>query len=237
MIRAVYFDLYNTLARFWPPREEIQSQVAREFDLEVTSQGILKGYGAADKFMSQENALLHLEKRSPEEQRDFFARYEQKIFAGAGVEVPLDVAASLWVRVQQIPSHLELFEDALPVIEQLKQRSLTLGLVTNIYQNLDRLCQRLGLASYLDFTVTSKEAGVEKPHPPIFLAALEKAGIPPSETVHVGDQYLSDVQGARGVGIWPVLIDRDDAFTQVQDCPKIANLTELPQLLDGGQIG
>ena len=67
----------------------------------------------------------------------------------------------------------------------------------------------------------------QKPHPPIFEAALRKAGVHPSEAVHVGDQYNSDVVGARGVGIKPVLIDRDGLMCRVDDCIKVRGLMEV----------
>ena len=57
--------------------------------------------------------------------------------------------------------------------------------------------------------------------------ALERAGVRASEAVYVGDQYETDVVGARGGGINPVLIDRYDLLTKVSDCPRIHSLTEL----------
>ncbi|MEK0338355.1 MAG: HAD-IA family hydrolase, partial [Nitrosopumilus sp.] len=75
------------------------------------------------------------------------------------------------------------------------------------------------------------EVGTDKPEPPIFLAALQRAGVNASEAVHVGDQYKLDVIGARGVGITPVLIDRYDLYPEVSDCPRIHRLTELAEYL------
>ena len=91
--------------------------------------------------------------------------------------------------------------------------------------------RELGLTSYLDFVVNSQEVGANKPEPPIFLAALEKAGVEASEAVHVGDQYALDVLGARGVGISPVLIDRYDIEPEVSDCPRVRTLPELVQYI------
>ncbi|GAF78092.1 unnamed protein product, partial [marine sediment metagenome] len=61
--------------------------------------------------------------------------------------------------------------------------------------------------------------------------ALERAGVNASETIHVGDQYKLDVVGARGVGISPILIDRDNVYPEITDCPRIRSLTELPEHL------
>jgi HAD superfamily hydrolase (TIGR01549 family) len=233
MTRAVFFDLYGTLARFWPPREALQAQVAQEFGWLVSSEGIHKGYLSADEFMEQENARLHIQRRSAQEQGAFFARYEQLILAGAGVEVPVEMAAQVWARVRQLPYQLEVFEDAVPALQGLKERKLVIGLISNMYQDIAPLCQRLGIAPYLDFVVTSKSVGAEKPHSPIFLAALEHARVAPGQAMLVGDSYTNDVLGARAVGITGVLLDREGEFSRITDCPRITSLGELAALVEG----
>ena len=118
-----------------------------------------------------------------------------------------------------------------PTLDALRSQGLTLGLISNINRDSRELIDSLDLTSRLDFAVTSVEVGSEKPHPPIFLAALSKAGAQPDEAVHVGDQIASDIDGARGVGIHPVLLDRDGNHKGIEDCPRIETMAELPELL------
>ena len=231
MIKAVFFDLYNTLARFYPPREELQATSCAEFGIQVTPDGIDKGYALADDYMARENALLPLRNRTPEAREEFFAEYQRLVLQGAGVEVARELAGQIWSRIRQIPYDLALFDDVLPAMDMLKLQGLTLGLISNIDRDMDRLLKDLRLSPYLDFAITSREAGSEKPHPPIFLAALDWAQVEPSEAIHVGDQYTSDVQGARSVGINPVLLDRYGSYLEVQDCPRIESLMEILGLL------
>ena len=96
---------------------------------------------------------------------------------------------------------------------------------------MNPLFRELSLESYLDFALTSKEVGADKPEPPIFLAALERGGVNASDAVYVGDQYETDVVGARGVGIEPILIDRHDLLREVSDCPRIHTLSELVEYI------
>ena len=124
-----------------------------------------------------------------------------------------------------------LFDDVLTTLKILQERNLTLGLLTNFDRDMAPICRQLGLEPYIDFIVTSGEVGTDKPEPPIFLAALQKAGVKASEAVHVGDQYKLDVLGARGVGITQLLIDRYDLYPEVSDCPRIHSLTELAEQL------
>jgi len=227
MIKAVFFDFYNTLISFDPPREELQVTACREFGIEIDRKAIPRGYWFADDFMSRENARSPIHKRSQADELAFWSDYEAIILKKAGVDVSRDLALRIFTRARQLDRRLVLFDDALPVIRTLRGRGIILGLVSNLSRALDGNCNELGLTPYIDFALTSSEIGAEKPHPPIFLAALERAGVSASEAIHVGDQYHSDVVGAKGVGINPLLLDRDGFWEAVNDCPRIRSLGEI----------
>jgi putative hydrolase of the HAD superfamily len=55
--------------------------------------------------------------------------------------------------------------------------------------------------------VDSGRVGSEKPDARIFRVALERAGIEPTDVVHVGDMVSTDVVGARAAGIVPIHLD------------------------------
>ena len=231
MVKAVFFDFYNTLVYFWPPLDEIQQASCAELGLEVKKNGIRKGYSLADEFMARENAVMPLADRSAQDRDSFFAEYERLILKGAGLEVSLHLAQEVWQMASQVPKELDVFEDVVPALELLKGRGLILGVISNLRRDMDELCRQIKLDPYLDFCVTSREAGAEKPHAPIFLAALQRARVSAQEAVHVGDQYQSDVEGARAVGIRPVLLDREGWYQNVNDCSRIETLPQLDQLL------
>ncbi len=235
MIKAVFFDWFNTLAHYEPSREELQSQVLQEFGIHVSPQQITRGLIAADRDYFEENAVSPVRKRSPEEQAKIYVRYQKTILTEAGVNIPgePDMLLKIMKRAQQLSQGMSfvLFNDVLPTVKTLKEQNLTLGLLTNLDTEMKPICRKLGLEPYINFIVTSGEVGVDKPKPPIFLAALQKAGVTPSEAVHVGDQYQLDVVGARGVGINPLLLDRYNLYPEVNDCPRIHSLTKLVEYL------
>ena len=80
--------------------------------------------------------------------------------------------------------------------------------------------------------VASHDARVrsEKPDPHIFNYALAAVGASAEEVVHVGDTYEADIIGAQGVGIRPILIDRDSTQTDRWK-ETIQSLSELPEML------
>jgi len=233
LIKAVFFDWFNTLARFDPPREEMQSRVLREFGIGVSPQELMPGVFAADNYWFEENARSAIRGRSPEEQKEVNTHYQKTLLAEVGINVSRELLLKIVKRLHELFRGMTfaLFDDVLTVLLELKQRGLTLGLLTNLDRDMVPICNKLGLEPYIDFMVTSGEIGVDKPHPPIFLAALERARVNAAEAIHVGDQYKVDVIGARGVGIAPILIDRYNLHLEVSDCPRIVSLTELDRYL------
>ena len=231
MIKAVFFDWFNTLIHFDPPRAELYNRVFQQFGIELPPKAIMRGILAGDLYCFEENTKSPVEERSDEEQAEVYSYYPKAILTEAGVKVSEDLPLKILEIVQQQfkGDALVLFDDVLSTLKMLKERRLILGLITNATREKVSLHSKLGLEHYLDFVVTSQEVGADKPKPPIFLAALERAGAKAFEAIHVGDQYKLDVVGAREAGINPILIDRYDLYPDVSNYPRIHSLTELAQ--------
>ena len=229
MVKAIFFDWFDTLARYEPPREELYRRALNELGIDVIPETLKPAVFAADRYFFGENARSPVERRNPQEKGQVYLRYQSIVLSEAGISADRELMLKLIERMQQLSRGVTfiLFDDVLPTLKALKEQEFTLGLLTNASIDMIAVNCELGLQPYLDFVVTSQEAGAEKPKPPIFLAALERAGVHASKAIHVGDQYKLDVEGARGVGIKPVLIDRYDANTDISDCPRITNLYEL----------
>ena len=99
----------------------------------------------------------------------------------------------------------------------------------------DYLLPNLGLLG-LEFeaVLSSEEARVYKPNPGLFHQMLKRLNVAPGQAVYVGDRQYEDVQGARGVGINAVWINRSgeplDPRLPEPVC-QINSLLELPGLL------
>ena len=209
----------------------------REIGLAVEKEGILRGYAVADELFSRENHNRPLYLRSEEERNRFFSHYEQLILRGAGLDVSLALAESVWRVGATVPKSFALFGDATPTLTKLKEMGFATGVLSNLNEDLTPLVTELGVSPYLDVLVTSKEVGAEKPDPRMFEAALEKVNVLPQEAVHVGDQYHSDVRGAEAVGMKAVLLDRGGWHPDIIDCPRVATLAELLDLLEEDTFG
>jgi HAD superfamily hydrolase (TIGR01549 family) len=123
---------------------------------------------------------------------------------------------------------LEGVRDAL---DRLREMGLKLVVVSNANGRLKMLFERLGLTRRFDVILDSAEEGVEKPDPRLFEIALERSGARREDTLHVGDLYHVDVEGARSAGLDAILLDPIDLYVGF-DCRRIRSLGDLPALIE-----
>lgn len=122
---------------------------------------------------------------------------------------PKSPEAATAIKVQGATRGPSLIRPELPVlslIQELKALGIPLGLVTNDFREgtLDAL-NRLGLSNTFQSVVTSGDAPKNKPEPEPFLLAAAQLGIQPEECAMVGDNLVSDVTGAKRVGMRTIL--------------------------------
>jgi putative hydrolase of the HAD superfamily len=231
MIKAIFFDLFQTLVRYDPPREELAAQALGEIGIQRDPAIFRSPLVTADEFMYGEIARRPLSLRSKEEKTALYLEHQKIMLREAGVEFDDKLVLSLLHKMQQFQMNLVLFDDAAPAMNELKRRGLILGLISNVEQDMTATMNKLELTVWLEIIVTSQDAGANKPQPEIFQEALKQAGVQPPEAIYVGDQYQVDVVGANGAGMKGILIDRTGHYDDINDCLKICSLTELVDYL------
>jgi HAD superfamily hydrolase (TIGR01509 family) len=114
-------------------------------------------------------------------------------------------------------------------LTRLRNAGLRLGVVSNSDGRVEQALAEAGLREYFDVVIDSSLAGIEKPDPAIFLAALAALGVAPEEALYVGDLYEVDVVGARAAGIEAVLLSAADSPRR--PCRTAASISELVDTL------
>ena len=231
MIKAVFFDFYNTLVGYDPPQEELEARVLRDFGIDASPEVFRRPLVIADEFIYREHARLPISKRSKEERGALYAQYQGIILKEAGIDASPELIAGILGKFQKLNLKLVLFADVMPALTHLRELGLILGLISNVDRDITPVCQELGLSAMLGVVVTSQEIGFNKPQPEIFRAALKQAGVKPPEAIYIGDQYQIDVVGAKAAGMRGVLLDRGGYFGEITDCPRIRSLTEVTEHL------
>jgi HAD superfamily hydrolase (TIGR01549 family) len=169
-------------------------------------------------------------KRHPELDHDeeVWVAFTERIIRGMGGDA--DSAYECAVAMTEAwehAEHFELYDDALPVLEELRRHDLKLGLVSNTGRDLGAFVMHHRLD--VDAAVSSGAHGKTKPHESIFRAVLERLAVEPRRAVMVGDSLEDDVEGARALGMRALLLDRRDQFPEVRD--RLPNLLALPAAL------
>jgi len=231
VIKAVFFDLYNTLVHYEPPQEELEAAALKELGVDVSPEVLRRPIVAADEFIYNEIASRPLSHRSTEEKMALYIQYQETMLREADLKYDQKLVLGLLGKMQQTKMNLVLFDDVAPALTDLKSKGVILGLISNVEQDMTETMTRLGLPSWLEVVVTSQDAGAGKPRPEIFQEALRRAGVQPSEAIYIGDQYRVDVIGASGAGMKGILLDRNDYYGDITDCPKISSLSEVVEYL------
>src|SRR5262245_51421157 len=206
-VRAVLFDLGNTLVRYYGSSEfpEVLRRCLQEC---VTTLGLqLDSIRDGQLF---ERALL-LNREQPDlAVRPLAARLDELF--GSYQHIDQAAAAVLSAAfMRPIFAMARLDPTALPVLERLRSFGVKTAIVSNTPWGSpadlwrDELT-RHGLLDKVDAAVFCMDVGWRKPHRAPFDRALSVLGVAPSEAIFVGDDQRWDVVGAHDAGLRPVLL-------------------------------
>jgi HAD superfamily hydrolase (TIGR01549 family) len=222
MLRAVLFDVDFTIARPGPELgPEGYRRLGERFGLSLDP----------SLYVTARERAIEGIKRHPELEHDeeIWVAFTERIIRNMGgdSESAYECAVAMtkaWERAE----HFELYEDALPVLTELRAQGLKLGLVSNTGRDLAEFVahHRLGV----DVALGSRAFGRTKPHPTIFRAALERLEVEPADAAMVGDSPDDDVAGARAAGIRDAfLLDRENRYPEIDN--RLPDLYALPAAL------
>ena len=129
-----------------------------------------------------------------------------------------------------------VYDDVLPALKHV-ETSYRLGLLTNGASDLQReKIAGAGIGHYFDEIVISGDIGVGKPNPRIFQTMLSRLAVTAGEAMMIGNSLTSDIEGAHGVGMKTVWINREGNRQDGAVMPdhELAGLGALRHVLDTG---
>ncbi|ARU49518.1 HAD family hydrolase [Sulfurospirillum diekertiae] len=133
--------------------------------------------------------------------------YFQKTCEYVGIN-PLSWAAKFYnVYWDTFLDSIELYSGVFEFFEDVSPK-YTICFVTDLTACIQyRKIEKFGLSKYVSHIVTSEEAGREKPHPYMFLSALNKLNMNPNQVCMIGDSYQKDIIGASSLGIQSIWLN------------------------------
>jgi putative hydrolase of the HAD superfamily len=233
-IDAIFLDLGNTL-RILIKDETHQSQ-ARQKIVELV------GTDESPTVFCEKLDLRYKEYRkwafenlreAPEAElwtRWLVPEFSAERIAPLAVELTYQYRQSMGRRVVQ--------QDGREVVEALRARGYTLGIISNIItsREIPEWLEADNFGRYFKSVVLSSVFGRRKPDPAIYLEASRIAGVKPARCVYVGDNLKRDVTGTRqaGFGMVIILLDQAEAQEEVASTENNPDLIihEFRQLLD-----
>ena len=154
--------------------------------------------------------------------------YLEALFTQAGV--PAERMPEVRQCLVALHDERHLWSSTLPgtrdALARLRAARLRLGVVSNSDGRVEAALEAAGLLEFFEVVIDSALAGVEKPDPAIFHAALTALGVPAQEALYVGDLYDVDVLGARAAGMDAVLF-APSAVAEVDGCRTVRSITAL----------
>lgn len=218
MIRAVVFDLWNTLvfspagSPFQRLKELLGPGQAHLF-VALVRDGMLRPYPSVRAFLEAWRGPASLDEAQVEAMAQAFLE--------AGVQAECFVGA---------PEVVAAVRDLARVA--MLSNTQTFGL---------ELLDRLGIAERIRTRMLSAEIGALKPEPEAFEAVQRKLGLFPGNLVMVGDSWTDDVEGALDAGWTAIWVNREarPRPDHDPDAPlyEVRSLDRVPELIQGLQDG
>ncbi|MDQ2910737.1 MAG: HAD family hydrolase [Actinomycetota bacterium] len=221
-LRAVLFDVDFTIARPGPELgPEGYQRLGARFGLELDP----------SRYPEAREKAVEGIRRHPELEHDeeIWVAFTERIIRNMGGDVDSAHECALeMTRAWEHAEHFELYEDAPPVLAELRAQGLKLGLVSNTGRNLEEFIAHHRLD--VDAALGSGAFGRTKPHPAIFQAVLERLEVEPAAAAMVGDSPEDDIDGARAAGMRVAfLLDRENRYPELPN--RLPDLFALPAAL------
>jgi putative hydrolase of the HAD superfamily len=221
MIRAVFFDVGNTLIYAYPSVGEIYSGIGKKYGMHMDGDAVNVSFRKA--FANRQTSSLNdvnmerewwktlvwetvVELCTPKDFNHFF----EELF-------DFFVQAEAW----------QVFPDVLPALRALRDRDIKLGIISNWDSRLLPILDNLNLSDYFTVLAVSALVGSAKPDAGIFEYAVSRLEVRPEEAIHVGDNVEMDCNGAKACGMTPLLLDRKNRSASLSSCFTIHSLTDL----------
>lgn len=227
-IQHVFFDLDHTLWDFNKNSGEALTEIFFESKLNERIKNVLDFIQTYQRINAHYWGLYNHGKVTKEKLR--FIRFEDTLN-----EFKIENAASVAVKLGQAyiarsPHKTNLFPDAHSTLKYLKSK-YQLHIITNGFKEVQFIkLNNSQLTPYFDLILCSEEVGVNKPNPLVFETALQKTNANPAQSVMIGDNPETDIQGAQNCGISTILFNPEKQVHSANTI-EIQGLKELIDLL------
>lgn len=229
VVTDVFFDLDHTLWDFEKNSALTYASLFSDYKVEVNLEDFLKVYVPLNR------EYWKLFRNGKIGKQALRYRRLKDAFDGVGYRVSdrrIKLFSQLYI--ERLSYHTHLMPGARDILDYLAPR-YSLHIITNGFEEVQhRKLTNSGISDYFSVVVSSETAGVKKPHPDIFNAALERANVPAENSLMIGDSLEADIQGALKAGLQTLFYmppgEEVSDFENYQG-PVLGHLHEIKQYL------
>ncbi len=124
-------------------------------------------------------------------------------------------------------------EGAHELMEHLRRQGYRIHICSNGFHEVQyKKLRACGLLDYFDTVILSEDAGVNKPSPQFFDYAIKKSGANPESTIMIGDNFSTDILGAKRYGLDTIYFNRFPDYSAPEPVThEVTSLREIMGLL------
>lgn len=186
MVKAVIFDMYETLITLYESPLYFGTQMASDADIEEEKFQEIWRAAETDRTTGKITLEKILEKIL--KANDCYSEAKMNLIVNK--------------RIQSREAVFEhLHKDIIPMLSALKQKGVLIGLISNCYSEEAMIIKQSVLYPYFDAVCLSFDEGLQKPDPAIFKKCLEMLNVQAEDCLYVGDGGSNELEAAETAGM------------------------------------
>lgn len=189
MIKAVVFDMYETLITLWHSNPYMGEQMSADA-------GIPEPVFREIWDPSEKDRTLGI--------RDIESVIKEILVANDVYTLELYEKLVGKRKASKVESFNHLHKEIIPMLEGLKAQGIKIGLVTNCFLEEKEAIEASVLFPYFDAVCMSCVERLKKPDEMIFTLCLDRLGVNGDECIYCGDGGSRELWAAENLGMHPV---------------------------------
>lgn len=244
--KVIFFDMDGTLV--WVPgngQADWFAQRIEKLGISLDRERLAQAYHSAQERWQREiRPRLGFSTES-------FVQWNKLILGELGLDGELTRIAAEIQSYWETPTD-KLFPEVPEVLEKLRRRGIALGIVSHRpIAGIERSLEKHRLKRFFRWLASPDSTGIAhgKLDPAFWTSLLKQASVAPTEALHVGDDFETDIRGARRAGLHAVWIERPElkdhffpgrlgvgvpqgVLTEEHPCARVRDLRELAELIE-----
>jgi len=189
MITAVIFDMYETLITLWYSNPYMGREIAADAGIQESK--FREIWDATDDdrslgILTFEEVIERILKANNRYSDELYHRIVRKR------------------KESKLEAIQHMHTDIVPMLKELKQRGIKIGLITNCFNEEKEAIHNCELYNYFDVACMSCELGLKKPDRQIFDLCIERLGVNAEECLYCGDGGSRELEVAKSMNMLPI---------------------------------